>query len=80
MLDKKDHLDRQEKKLKDQLESSVQKNENSLENIQTGSGTEEDSNVSLNSLDHTTLQTIIDSVVEKIKKKQFGSYHFADNY
>jgi len=43
LLDKKEHLDRQEKKLKEQLEASVIKNENSLENIQTGSGTEEDS-------------------------------------
>ena len=70
LLDKKDHLDRQEKKLKDQLESSVKKNENSLENSQTGSGTEDhsaNSNVSPNSLDHNTLQTIVDSVVEKIK-------------
>jgi len=45
-LDKKEHLDQQEKKLKDQ-ETYVQKSENSLEIIQTGSGTEEDSTENL---------------------------------
>lgn len=79
LLDKKDHLDRQEKKLKEQLEASVIKNENSLENIQTGSGTEEDSkkplhrsdNSDFQTIDHGHLESIANLVAEKLKS-QYG--------
>ena len=67
LLDKKDHLDRQEKKLKEQLEASAIKNENSLENIQTGSGTEEDSD--LKTIDHGHLESILKSFEEKFEEK-----------
>jgi len=66
LLDKKDHLDRQEKKLKEQLEASVIKNENSLENIQTGSGTEEDSKKPLHRSDNSDFQTIDHGHLESI--------------
>ena len=79
LLDKKEHLDRQEKKLKEQLEASVIKNENSLENIQTGSGTEEDSkkplhrsdNSDFQTIDHGHLESIVNLVAEKLKS-QYG--------
>ena len=79
LLDKKEHLDRQEKKLKEQLEASVIKNENSLENIQTGSGTEEDSkkplhrsdNSDFQTIDHGHLESISNLVAEKLKS-QYG--------
>ena len=75
LLEKKEHLDRQEKKLKDQLETcavkkeniikneNVVKNENSLENIQTGSGTEEDSG--LKTIDHGHLESILEKKIEE---------------
>lgn len=79
LLDIKEHLDRQEKKLKEQLEASVIKNENSLENIQTGSGTEEDSkkplhrsdNSDFQTIDHGHLESIASLVAEKLKS-QYG--------
>lgn len=79
LLDKKEHLDRQEKKLKEQLEASAIKNENSLENIQTGSGTEEDSkkplhrsdNSDFQTIDHGHLESIVKLVAEKLKS-QYG--------
>jgi hypothetical protein len=74
LLDKKDHLDRQEKKLKEQLEASVIKNENSLENIQTGSGTEEDSD--LKTIDHGHLESILKSFEEKFEEKLNRRYGF----
>jgi DNA anti-recombination protein RmuC len=74
LLDKKEHLDRQEKKLKEQLEASVIKNENSLENIQTGSGTEEDSD--LKTIDHGHLESILKSFEEKFEEKLNRRYGF----
>jgi len=74
LLDKKDHLDRQEKKLKEQLEASVIKNENSLENIQTGSGTEEDSD--LKTIDHGHLESMFKSFEEKFEEKLNRRYGF----
>lgn len=79
LLDKKEHLDRQEKKLKEQLEASAIKNENSLENIQTGSGTEEDSkkplhrsdNSDFQTIDHGHLESIVKLVAEQLKS-QYG--------
>ena len=65
-----DHLMAQrEKKLKDQLETcavkneNIVKNENSLENIQTGSGTEEDSG--LKTIDHGHLESILEKKIEE---------------
>ena len=74
LLDIKEHLDRQEKKLKEQLEASVIKNENSLENIQTGSGTEEDSD--LKTIDHGHLESILKSFEEKFEEKLNRRYGF----
>ena len=74
LLDKKEHLDRQEKKLKEQLEASVIKNENSLENIQTGSGTEEDSD--LKTIDHGHLESMFKSFEEKFEEKLNRRYGF----
>ena len=74
LLDKKEHLDRQEKKLKEQLEASVIKNENSLENIQTGSGTEEDSD--LKTIDHGHLESMLKSFEEKFEEKLNRRYGF----
>jgi uncharacterized protein YydD (DUF2326 family) len=84
LLDKKDHLDRQEKKLKEQLEASVIKKENSLENIQTGSGTEEDSkkplhrsdNSDFQTIDHGHLESMLKSFEEKFEEKLNRRYGF----
>jgi len=61
------------------LNNVIIKNENSLENIQTGSGTEEDSkkplhrpdNSDFQTIDHGHLESIVNLVVEKLKS-QYG--------